>query len=94
MGQVSLSACPRCSGRGKIVRSQAQAQDPDCPLCEGRTYVPDKVCRGCGRPAYHERRMIHYCGREECFELLIKPPETTQQTMWDRWQAWRDWNMH
>lgn len=48
-----------------------QTQDVKCLLCEGRGYVTDKVCLGCGRPSYYVKEKIFYCGRDKCHDSIV-----------------------
>lgn len=64
--------CPRCGGMGRPSSPHQQGeQDPKCSLCEGRGWVTDEICLGCGRPAFY--RMgddTLFCGRTECLERI------------------------
>ena len=66
--------CPRCEGLGSTVDPRYRRQDPKCGLCEGRGYVTDQVCRGCGRPAYLDASTgLVFCGRKSCIPALAEP---------------------
>lgn len=72
MQSIRTKGCPACRGLQRRVVSSAQTQDPNCAVCEGRGYVTDVACEGCGRPAYKrdEEKGIVFCGREKCLDSI------------------------
>jgi len=63
-----IRKCPVCKGHQRLVTAKYMKQDPRCPVCDGRGVVSPHVCRGCSRPAFHQRDEIWYCGETKCYE--------------------------
>lgn len=69
--RVPRGTCPLCKGRCIRVQPRDNYEDALCRLCEGRGWVPARVCVNCGRPAWAELSQVAHCTRESCIKQLF-----------------------
>lgn len=78
-----IAVCPQCQG-SRLMWSLKHHKLVECETCKplgpaSRSvgWVPNSVCRGCGKPAYkfwppNQIPIIKYCGMETCFNALVR----------------------
>jgi hypothetical protein len=82
--EIQRLICPACEGMMHLVNPSRTKQDDKCYVCDGRGWVTNKICDGCGRSVYSEDDGILYCGRVDCLKRIKDSRERmVAKAKWD-----------